>query len=266
MAIYQDPNEDPTQGRGYPTRGYWDGTGHPPTTPTTPTTPPAPTDPWATAPADGNWEAWFLKNVQGLAPNPANLWSLQEKLKPHGITIKRNANGLATGWITLPDGSEVDVGGNFSSGDPSRMRWYWGTNHGNAAATQKPITVDPSYLAPFTEQFGYQDFQAPGQEQVYADPGYQFRLNEGRGVLENSAAARGLLNSGGTLQDLMRWGQGFASQEYGNVFNREFDTWSRGYDNAFRNWQARRDTHYANQNNPWAKLYQASNQGTQATV
>lgn len=52
------------------------------------------------------------------------------------------------------------------------------------------------------------------------DPGYQFRLGEGQKTIERSAAARGGLLSGGTLKDLTRYGQGFASNEYNMAYNR----------------------------------------------
>lgn len=53
-----------------------------------------------------------------------------------------------------------------------------------------------------------------------ADPGYQFRLGEGMRALENSAAARGGLLSGGFGRAAIGYGQDMASQEYQNVFNR----------------------------------------------
>ena len=53
-----------------------------------------------------------------------------------------------------------------------------------------------------------------------ADPGYQFRMSEGLKALERSAAARGILQSGGTLKDITRFGQDAASQEYENAFRR----------------------------------------------
>lgn len=76
--------------------------------------------------------------------------------------------------------------------------------------------------------FNYQDpgeFQSPGnyQEQAFnfqADPGYQFRLNQGVGAIQNKAAAGGALRSGATLKALMNYGQGAASDEYGNAYNR----------------------------------------------
>ena len=52
------------------------------------------------------------------------------------------------------------------------------------------------------------------------DPSYQFRLGEGMKALERSAAARGGLISGGALKAAQRYGQDFASQEFGNAYNR----------------------------------------------
>jgi hypothetical protein len=49
---------------------------------------------------------------------------------------------------------------------------------------------------------------------------YKFRFNQGQQALERSAAAKGMLNSGNTLAELARYGQGMASEEYGNEFNR----------------------------------------------
>jgi len=60
--------------------------------------------------------------------------------------------------------------------------------------------------------FGASDFQA--------DPGYDFRLQEGYKALERSAAARGTVLSGGTLKELAQYNQGFASNEYSNAYNR----------------------------------------------
>ena len=68
---------------------------------------------------------------------------------------------------------------------------------------------------------GYGSMAQPfGMEQFEADPGYQFRMDEGMKALERSAAARGGLLSGGFLRGATRYGQGLASQEYMNAFNR----------------------------------------------
>lgn len=62
------------------------------------------------------------------------------------------------------------------------------------------------------------------QEQSLADfettPGYQWRKQEGIDGLDRSAAARGLLRSGAQLKAVQRFGDGLASEEYGNYFDR----------------------------------------------
>jgi hypothetical protein len=57
-------------------------------------------------------------------------------------------------------------------------------------------------------------------DKFQADPGYAFRLSEGIKGLNNAAAARGGLLSGGTLKATERYAQGLASQEYQNAYNR----------------------------------------------
>ena len=52
------------------------------------------------------------------------------------------------------------------------------------------------------------------------DPSYNFRLGEGLKALDRQAAARGGLISGGALKAAQRYGQDFASQEFGNAYNR----------------------------------------------
>ena len=64
----------------------------------------------------------------------------------------------------------------------------------------------------FNRDFSLADFQK--------DPGYQFRMDQGSNALQSSAAARGGLMNGGTLKALDRYGQDYASGEYGNAYNR----------------------------------------------
>lgn len=57
-------------------------------------------------------------------------------------------------------------------------------------------------------------------EQFEKDPGYQFRMDEGMRGVEGGAAARGGLLSGAALKAINKYGQGFASNEYGNAYSR----------------------------------------------
>lgn len=58
-----------------------------------------------------------------------------------------------------------------------------------------------------------------GQD-IYDDPSYQFRLNEGLNAVQSSAAGQGGLLSGATLKALNNYAQDSASQEYQNAYNR----------------------------------------------
>ncbi|SSS75954.1 DNA transfer protein p32 [Acinetobacter baumannii] len=58
-----------------------------------------------------------------------------------------------------------------------------------------------------------------GQD-IYNDPSYKFRLNQGLDAIQSSAAAQGGLLSGATQKALSDYGQNFASQEYQNGYNR----------------------------------------------
>jgi hypothetical protein len=53
-----------------------------------------------------------------------------------------------------------------------------------------------------------------------ADPGYQFRMQQGAAAVQGSAAAKGGALSGATMRALAKYGQNLASQEYSNAYNR----------------------------------------------
>lgn len=58
------------------------------------------------------------------------------------------------------------------------------------------------------------------QEDYVEDPGYQFRLAEGNKALERSLNAAGKTYSPEQVKALQSYGQGLASEEYGNAYNR----------------------------------------------
>jgi len=81
-------------------------------------------------------------------------------------------------------------------------------------------------------------FEAPTAADMAADPSYQFRLKQGQDALERSGAARGVTNTGGTLKDILDYGQNAASQEYGNVYGRKRDTYDANERNRFNAYSA----------------------------
>ncbi len=98
----------------------------------------------------------------------------------------------------------------------------------------------PPYTGPTSPHFNFgalpvfrpPNFHAPTAEQALNEPGYQFRLSQGEGALENSAASKGLLRTGGSLKDFINYGQNFASNEYQRVFDRALNVYDRVYQGA----------------------------------
>lgn len=58
------------------------------------------------------------------------------------------------------------------------------------------------------------------------DPGYQFQLQQGLKALGNSAATRGMLQSGATLKNTEQYAQGLAGTSYTNAYNRALSTYN----------------------------------------
>ncbi len=69
-------------------------------------------------------------------------------------------------------------------------------------------------------------FTAPSLEQARQTPGYMFTQQQGMDAIQRSQAARGTLNSGGTLKALESFGSGLADSTYNDVFNRSLATYN----------------------------------------
>lgn len=73
-------------------------------------------------------------------------------------------------------------------------------------------------------------FTAPTAADMEAkDPGYQARLALGTQALQQSAAARGNLLTGGTAEALNAFAQNYASNEYSNYYNQAYNTYASNY-------------------------------------
>jgi hypothetical protein len=109
--------------------------------------------------------------------------------------------------------------------------------------------------------FDFAPFAPPSAQDVLQnDPGYQFRLGQGLQAVQQSAAARGVLNTGGTLKDIADYGQNYASGEYGNAFNRALSGYQTNFADALQRYNANLQTQYvmpytAN----WQQYLQAGN-------
>src|SRR5262252_7715873 len=100
-----------------------------------------------------------------------------------------------------------------------RDAWHWG-DMVNASAQDAATAARAAAERGIT---GVNEAVAGGQAAVQpyqADPGYQFRLQEGQKAIQRAAAASGASGGGGTAKALAQYNSGLASQEYGAGFNR----------------------------------------------
>mgnify|MGYP001593502506 CR=1 FL=1 len=80
---------------------------------------------------------------------------------------------------------------------------------GNMALSQINQGLQPG--GQFEHQFNLNDFQA--------SPAYNFNLEQGKLALDKAAASRGKYYAPSTLQDIAKYSQGLASNEYQNAFS-----------------------------------------------
>lgn len=109
---------------------------------------------------------------------------------------------------------------------------FWVPNDPNNDPTAS--TFDPN--APLVKPFSLEDFKE--------SPAYQFNLQQGQDAINKSASARGSYYAPATLQDIGRYSQGVASNEFNNAYGQ--------YNN--------------NQNNIWSRLFGLSGSGQNAAA
>lgn len=97
-------------------------------------------------------------------------------------------------------------------GTPARMGGLLGRqmlSPATAGTPGTPTSFDPN--APLVKPFSLQDFQQ--------SPAYQFNLEQGMNAINKGANARGNYYAPQTLQDLGKFSQGLASNEFQNAFS-----------------------------------------------
>lgn len=194
-------------------------------------------------------------NVRGGTPQPlqdgtagGGFNSLSAFTPRSGMAF--DGNGLVNGGINPGTATASTTGqvpftnpdiGTFNAGPAGTATAS--TNVGGTA--QVPVTqpgADPN--TPGANIPGGFGSLAQGWNQTFSsptnltdDPGYNFRLQEGLKSLQNSAAARGGLLSGGTAKAINDYAGGSASQEYQNTYNRALQNYNTNY-NTFTNDQS----------------------------
>ena len=110
--------------------------------------------------------------------------------------------------------------------DPASHYEKYGQKEGRTVSMAQPQGATGGVTpGMFTHQFGLQDFQE--------SPAYQFNLQQGQMALDKGANARGNLYAPQTLQDLSKFSQGLASNEWNNAYsqynNNIGNIWNRLY-------------------------------------
>lgn len=167
------------------------------------------------------------------APEPA----AQTPAPGQGYTTDQFNNWYQQQYGSGPTADVVNqIGGQIGAaagpnGQYSQQQWDQAQSLAKQGGGPKPFF--PEFQAPqFESGPAYEapkPFQAPTMDQAMADPGYQFAVQQGTKQIENSAAARGLARTGGTLKSLIDYGQQAAQQQYGNVYDRSAKQYAQDY-------------------------------------
>lgn len=192
------------------------------------------------APSEGqDFRATFMGIVGNGLATPDALLAKEKELAAAGIKVLRNAAGVA-GKVQLPTGEIVDVIQSAGTGGGvSGFQWQQGPG-GPTGEGGKPLPGNRYYGQPGGGATGGASLGGLGGGVDYTarmgaleqTPGYQFRLKEGMDAIQRSAAAKGTLLTGGALKELASFGQGLASTEFGNEWDRQMGLAGLGFNAA----------------------------------
>lgn len=172
----------------------------------------------------GDPQQFFNQLFPGETLTPEMLTQNEAALKAQGITLVRNAAGIP-GKIKLPNGQVVDVIQGAGSG-LNRKQWLTGDGGGAGMGTLNQFGQGMGFMtAPFVP---------PTAAEAMASPGTQYALDEAMRAMQNSAAAKGTLLNGRTLQAELNAISNNAAGQYGDVYNRAFQTFTRNQDAPFQ--------------------------------
>jgi len=159
-------------------------------------------------------QAYNPKDVQGQAPLTLGQIGQPAAVNAQQVQGQTAQGGPAVTAAQAQTGPAVTAGTvqGQSVGAPERVSAQQVT--GPEALTARNVS-DPS---------GFKNLTA---EELQQDPSYQFRLKQGLGALQNSAAAKGLLHTGGTLKGLNDYAGESASQEYQAANERNRQTYQQ---------------------------------------
>lgn len=219
-----------------------------PTTPTTPTTPAAPPPSGPAAPSDYDFNQARANIEKGIGRplSDADVATAFQRFGGNQQSRFTDA-GIAPVISYFKGAGQATPPPAGPAGPPAGPSTATVPTWNGAAYTPPPAYQPPP-------AFSYEDFKAPTPESVLNDPAYQFELGQGTKSLERSAAAKGVTNTGGTLKDLISYGQDLASTKYGEAYDRGLSTYATNRSNALNTYNTNYQTQYQD---PWSANYKS---------
>lgn len=175
----------------------------------------------------------------GIRGNPNATWGYDPNQQKWGYKIETSTGGdadLPVSYWQYADGYQSGAGADNEAALEAAIQ----KRLAEQAAAQAGAQNDPLYGSLLDT---YREYKPFSMADFNADPGYQFRQQQGEQAIERMAAARGGLNSGRAAKDLAAFNSGLASQEYQNAYGRYNNDYLTGF-NAFN----------TNQNNIYNRL------------
>jgi hypothetical protein len=217
-----------------------------------------------------------LRGQYTTSASTGNPPTVQEALQQNGLNDARSRNFSNATWGYDPSaqrwGYQLEYIQGGDAGGTS-TQWVYANPTGstpetvdeaalNAAvqdrlAQQAAAKNDPLYgslLSSYQAYVPYEKYTPLTDEEFRADPGYQFRLDQGNESIQNMAAATGNLNSGRALKDAMNFSSGLASQEYGNAYGRHVNDYVTGLNSHIQDYNTGFNAFNTNQTNQYNRL------------
>lgn len=219
---------------------------------------------------NGNFKDTFQSWTNGKAPTQAELVALEPYLKAFGSKLSpANANGEIT-KIWDPSSNQwvrVGFGGNkwdwVPQGDGSQPSTLGGIAQSSLIdpyGGQPPPGWAPPAGSDVPGAFSFPQFTAPTGADANNEPGYQFSRDQAEQALQQSASGKGLLRTGGTLKDIIAFGNKYAEQNYNNVFNRALSTFNTNFPAAKQTYDTNLTRSEDVYNRGWNEYKQGYNQ------
>jgi hypothetical protein len=141
-------------------------------------------------------------------------------------------------WVAVGVGVAGIVVGGISQDRAADKAANAATKGNNAAIAEQRAAREQfqTNIAPFLDfgKTGISGLQAllANPDSIQDSAAYQWRFDQGMQGLDRTAAARGNMFGGGHQADVVKFGQGLASQEYGDQWNRLWNIATMGQNAA----------------------------------